>query len=155
MVLHIPHVLTPKYRRKDLKEIIKEPCRYKEVEIVEGHLMPDHVHLLLEIPLKLSVSSFMGYLKGKSALMMFDRHANLKYKFGNRHFWSEGFYVSTVGLNTATVEKYIREQEMHDQIVNKLSVKEYGDPFSNATKRKRENKRQENKAVKKVKKESL
>ena len=98
--------------------------------------MPDHVHLLLEIPLKLSVS----YLKGKSALMMFDRHANLKYKFGNRHFWSEGFYVSTVGLNTATVEKYIREQEMHDQMVDKLSVKEYGDPFSNATKRKRSEK---------------
>ncbi len=102
--------------------------------------MPDHVHLLLEIPLKLSVSSFMGYLKGKSALMMFDRHANLKYKFGNRHFWSEGFYVSTVGLNPATVEKYIREQEMHDQMVDKLSVKEYGDPFSNATKRKRSEK---------------
>ena len=110
--------------------------------------MPDHVHLLLEISLKLSVS----YLKGKSALMMFDRHANLKYKFGNRHFWSEGFYVSTVGLNTATVEKYIREQEMHDQMVDKLSVKEYGDPFSNVTKRKRKNKRQENKVVKKVKK---
>ena len=102
--------------------------------------MPDHVHLLLEIPPKLSVSSFMGYLKGKSALMMFDRHANLKYKFGNRHFWSEGFYVSTVGLNTATVEKYIREQEMHDHMVDKLSVKEYGDPFSNATKRKRSEK---------------
>ena len=142
-------VFTPKYRRKeiygqyrkDLKEIIKELCRYKGVEIVEGHLMPDHVHLLLEIPPKLSVSSFMGYLKGKSALMMFDRHANLKYKFGNRHFWSEGFYVSTVGLNTATVEKYIREQEMHDQMVDKLSVKEYGDPFSNATKRKRSEKR--------------
>ena len=98
--------------------------------------MLDHVHLLLEISLKLSVS----YLKGKSALMMFDRHANLKYKFGNRHFWSEGFYVSTVGLNTATVEKYIREQEMHDQMVDKLSVKEYGDPFSNATKRKRSEK---------------
>ena len=105
-------VFKPKYRRKeiygqyrkDLKEIIKELCRYKGVEIVEGHLMPDHVHLLLEIPPKLSVSSFMEYLKGKSAMMMFDRHANLKYKFGNRHFWSEGFYVSKVGLNTATVE---------------------------------------------------
>ena len=138
------HYRIQKYRRKeiygqyrkDLKEIIKELCRYKGVEIVEGHLMPDHVHLLLEISLKLSVS----YLKGKSALMMFDRHANLKYKFGNRHFWSEGFYVSTVGLNTATVEKYIREQEMHDQMVDKLSVKEYGDPFSNATKRKRSEK---------------
>ncbi len=104
--------------------------------------MPDHVHLLLEISLKLSVS----YLKGKSALMMFDRHANLKYKFGNRHFWSEGFYVSTVGLNTATVEKYIREQEMHDQMVDKLKRNE------EKKKRKRNNKRQENKVVKKVKK---
>ena len=112
--------------------------------------MPDHVHLLLEIPLKLSVS----YLKGKSALMMLDRHANLKYKFG-KNFWPKGFYVSTVGLNIATVEKYIREQEMHDQMVDKLSVKDYGDPFSNARrekKRKRKNKRQENKVVKKVKK---
>ena len=79
--------------------------------------------------LKISVSSFMGYLKGKSALMMFDKHANLKYKFGNRHFWSEGYYVSTVGLNEATVKKYIREQELHDQMKDKLSVKEYEDPF--------------------------
>ena len=109
---------------------------YKEVEIVEGHLMPDHVHLVLQIPPNLSVSSFMGFLKGKSALMMFDRHANLKYKFVNRHFWLKGFYVSTVGLNTATVEKYIREQEIHDQMVDRLSVKEYGNPFSNARREK-------------------
>lgn len=91
--------------------------------------MPDHVHLLLAIPPKYSVSSFMGYLKGKSALMMFDRHANLKYKFGNRHFWAEGFYVSTVGLNEATIAKYIREQEQKDIAKDKISVREYEDPF--------------------------
>ena len=97
-------VFTPKYRRKliysqyrdSLGEIFRNLCRYKGVEIIEGHLMPDHVHMLVSIPPKISVSSFMGYLKGKSALMMFDKHANLKYKFGNRHFWSEGYYVSTV-----------------------------------------------------------
>ncbi len=131
-------IFTPKYRRKviynqyrkDLGEILRELCRYKHVEIIEGHLMRDHVHMLVMIPPSLSVSAFMGYLKGKSALMMFDRHANLKYKFGNRHFWSEGYYVSTVGLNDATVAKYIREQEMHDIAMDKMSVKEYANPFS-------------------------
>ena len=131
-------VFTPKYRREiiynqyreSLREIIKLLCKYKGVEILEGHLMPDHVHLVLSIPPKLSVSAFMGYLKGKNALMMFERHANLKYKFGNRKFWTEGYYVSTVGLNEATVRKYVREQEMHDQAVDKLSVKEYEDPFA-------------------------
>ena len=83
----------------------------------------------LQIPPRISVSSFMGYLKGKSALMMFERHANLKYKFGNRHFWAEGYYVSTVGLNEETIRKYIRDQEKHDMAVDKLSVKEYEDPF--------------------------
>ena len=105
-------VIVPKYRRKiiyyeyrkDLQDIIRTLCRYKGVEIIEGHMMPDHVHLLLSIPPKTSISSFMGYLKGKSALMMFDRHANLKYKFGNRHFWAEGYYVTTVGLNEATIK---------------------------------------------------
>ena len=133
-------IFTPKYRRKviynqyrkDLGEILRELCRYKHVEIIEGHLMRDHVHMLVMIPPSLSVSAFMGYLKGKSALMMFDRHANLKYKFGNRHFWSEGYYVSTVGLNDATVAKYIREQEMHDIAMDKMSVKEYANPFSEA-----------------------
>ena len=104
-------------------------CSYKGVEIIEGHLMPDHIHMLVSIPPKISVSSFMGYLKGKSALMIFDRHANLKYKFGNRHFLAEGSYVSTVGLNEATIKKYIQEQEMHDIAMDKLSVKEYEDPF--------------------------
>ena len=109
-------IFIPKYRRKaiygqyrdDLREIIKTLCKYKGVEIIEGHLMVDHVHLLLAIPPRISVSSFMGYLKGKSALMMFERHANLKYKFGNRHFWTEGYYVSTVGLNEETIKKYIQ-----------------------------------------------
>ena len=90
---------------------MRQLCRYKGVEIIEGHLMRDHVHMLVMIPPKISVSSFMGYLKGKSALMMFDRH-----------FWSEGYYVSTVGLNSETIAKYIREQEAHDIMMNKLSV---------------------------------
>ena len=130
-------VFTPKYRRKviynqlreDIGEILRTLCRYKGVEIIEGHLMSDHVHLLVMIPPKISISAFMGYLKGKSALMIFDRHANLKYKYGNRHFWAEGYYVSTVGLNDQTVAKYIREQEQHDIAMDKLSVKEYKDPF--------------------------
>ena len=92
-------------------------------------MMPDHVHLVLSIPPKISVSSFMGYLKGKSALMMFEKHANFKYKFGNRYFWAEGYYVSTVGLNEEIIRKYVREQEKHDQAIDKLSVKEYEDPF--------------------------
>ena len=127
-------VFTPKYRRKivynqyreSIKEIIKQLCSYKGVEIIEGHLMPDHVHLLLSIPPKMSVSSFMGYLKGKSALMIFDRHGNLKYKLRNRHFWAEGCYVSTVGMNEATIKKYIQEQDI---MKDKLSEKEYADPF--------------------------
>ena len=130
-------VFTPKYRRKviynqlrvDIKDILKRLCSYKEIEIIEGHMMPDHVHLLLSIPPKYSVSQIMGYLKGKSALEVFDKHANLKYKYGNRHFWSEGYYVSTVGLNESTVRKYIREQENADIAMDKLSVKEYEDPF--------------------------
>ncbi len=130
-------VFTPKYRRKaiygelrkDIREYIRTLCKYKGVEIIEGHMMTDHVHLLLSIPPKMSVSSFMGYLKGKSALMIFDNHANLKYKYGNRRFWAEGYYVSTVGLNEATIKKYIAEQDKHDIALDKLSVKEYEDPF--------------------------
>ena len=130
-------VFTPKYRRKiiynqykqSIGQILRQLCSYKGVEILEGHLMPDHVHMLVSIPPKISVSQFMGYLKGKSALMIFDKPANLKYKFGNRRFWSEGYYVSTVGLNKATIKKYIQEQEKHDVAMDKLSVKEYEDPF--------------------------
>ena len=123
-------VFTPKYRRKviynqirsDIGEILRKLCEYKGIEIIEGHLMPDHVHMLLAIPPKYSVSSVMGYLKGKSSLMIFDKHANLKYKYGNRKFWAEGYYVSTVGLNEATIAKYIREQESADIALDKLSV---------------------------------
>lgn len=130
-------VFCPKYRRKiiynkirkDIVDIIKDLCKYKGVEIIEGHAMPDHIHLLLSIPPKYSVALIMGYLKGKSAMMIFDRHANLKYKFGNRHFWATGYYVSTVGFNEATVAKYIREQELHDQMIDKVSVNEAEDPF--------------------------
>ena len=91
--------------------------------------MLDHIYMLVSILPKISVSSFMGYLKGQSALMIFDKHANLKYKFGKRHFGAEGYYVSTVGLNEATIKKYIQEQESHDIALDKLSVKEYEDPF--------------------------
>ena len=130
-------VFPPKYRRKiiynqykeSIRDILKQLCSYKGVEIIEGHLMPDHIHMLVSIPPKMSVSSFMGYLKGKSVLMIFEKHANLKYKFGNRHFWSEGYYVSTVGLNEATIKKYIQEQEKSDILRDKLRVKEYEDPY--------------------------
>ena len=130
-------VFTPKYRRKiiynqykeSIRDIIKQLCGYKGIAIIEGEIMADHIHLLLSIPPKYSVSSVMGYIKGKSALMIFDKHSNLKYKFGNRHFWAEGYYVSTVGLNENTIKKYIREQESRDIMKDKLSVKEYEYPF--------------------------
>ena len=123
-------VFTPKYRRKIIynqykeciRDILKQLCAYKGVEILEGHLMPDHIHMLVSISPEISVSQFMGYLKGKSALMIFDKHANLKYKFGNRHFWAEGYYVSTVGLNEATIRKYIQEQESHDIAMDKVKA---------------------------------
>ena len=138
-------VFTPKYRRKviynqirsDLGEIFRKLCRYKGMEITEGRLMPDHVRMLLAIPPKYSVASVMGYLKGKSSLMIFDRRANMKYKFGNRKFWSAGYCVSTVGLNEATIAKYIREQEKADMALDRLSVKEYEDPFSRGARPKR------------------
>ena len=115
--------------RNDLSEIIGRLCQYKGVRIIEGHLMADHVHLLLAIPPKMSVSSFMGYLKGKSTMMLFERHANLKYKLGNRNFWATGYYVSTVGLNEATIKKYIQDQEKEDQLEDKITKKEYKNPF--------------------------
>ena len=131
-------VFTPKYRRKviydqyrrDVGGILRALCGCKGVEIHEGHLMPDCVRMPVGIPPKMSASSFMGHLKGKSSLMMFGRHANLKCKFGNRKFWSEGYCVSAVGLNEAAIAKCIREQEASDQALDKLSVKEYEDPFA-------------------------
>ncbi len=130
-------IFIPKFRRKviynklrkDIQKYIKDLCKWKGVEIIEGHMMPDHVHLLVEIPPRISVSSFMGYLKGKSSLMLFEKHTNLKYKFGNRNFWATGYYVSTVGMNEATIRKYIQEQENEDMQKDKLTTKEYVDPF--------------------------
>ena len=131
-------VFTPKYRRKviynqlrkDIGEILRTLCRYKGVEIIEGHLMSDHVHMLVMIPPKESVSKFMGYLKGKSALMIFDRHANLKYKYGDRHFWARGYYVDTVGRNKKQIAEYIKHQLTEDQIADQISLKEFVDPFT-------------------------
>ena len=142
-------VFAPKYRRKviykelrtDIGQIIRKLCEEKKVEILEAQACPDHIHMLVSIPPYLSVAQFIGFLKSKSALMIFDRHANLKYKYGNRHFWSEGYYVSTVGLNDQTVAKYIREQEGHDIAMDKLSVKEYQNPFEDKE-MKKENKKE-------------
>ena len=130
-------VFTPKYRRKiiynklrrDIVQIIKDLCKWKGIEIIEGKAMPDHIHILVKIPPKMSISNFMGYLKGKSAMMIFARHGNLKYKFGNNNFGSTGYYVSTVGLNEATIAKYIREQDTYDKMMDKISTKELNDPF--------------------------
>ena len=130
-------VFTPKYRRKiiygqsreEIGKILKQLCAYKGIEIIEGHLMPDHVHMLVLIPPKYAVSDVMGYLKGKSSLTIFDRFSQLKYKYGNRRFWSVGYYVSTVGLNEATVRKYIENQERTDIMMDKMSTREYEDPF--------------------------
>ena len=109
---------------------MRKLCDHKGVEILEANACPDHIHMLVSIPPKISVSSFMGYLKGKSSLMIFDRHANLKYKYGNRQFWCKGYYVDTVGRNKEAIAKYIREQ-LHDDIVaDQLSLKELIDPFT-------------------------
>lgn len=118
--------------RKDIGAILRQLCAYKDVEIIEAHAMPDHIHMLLRIPPKIAVSNFMGYLKGKSSLMIFERHANLKYKYGNRKFWAKGFFVSTVGLDTKKVQEYIRDQEKEDMMQDNLSNKEYKDPFKDS-----------------------
>ena len=131
-------VFTPKYRRKviynqyrsSLGEIFHRLCSYKGVEIIEGHLMPDHVHMLVSIPSHIGVSSFVGYLKGKSSLMIFDRHANLKYKYGNRHFWCRGYYVDTVGRNEKKIKEYIKNQLKEDYMADQISIKEFVDPFT-------------------------
>jgi len=130
-------VFTPKYRRKviynklrmDIGRYLRRLCDYQGVEIIEANACPDHIHMLVKIPPKLSVSKFMGYLKGKSSLMIFDEHANLKYNYGNRHFWAEGYFGSTVGANKNTIKKYIQEQEFEDKLRDKRSLKEYKDPF--------------------------
>ena len=130
-------VFAPKYRRQviygkikmDIGKIIRTLCEQKGVEIIEAEACPDHIHLLVSIPPKISVSAFMGYLKGKSSLMIFDRHANLKYKYGNRHFWCKGYYVDTVGKNKKVIAEYIRNQLQEDIATDQMSLKEYVDPF--------------------------
>ena len=131
-------VFTPKYRRKviyrklrrDIGTYLRRLCDYKGVEIIEAQACPDHIHMLVKIPPKISVSSFMGYLKVKSSLMIFEEHANLKYNYGNRHFWAEGYYVSTVGLNKNTIKRYIQNQDLEDKIKDQRSLKEYKDLFT-------------------------
>ncbi len=131
-------VFAPKYRRqiiygkikKDIGIILRKLCDYKGVKIIEANACTDHIHMLVSIPPKLSVSQFMGYLKGKSSLQIFDRHANLKYKYGNRQFWCRGYYVDTVGRNKEAIEKYIRNQLQEDIISDQLSLKELFDPFT-------------------------
>ncbi|WP_270720948.1 IS200/IS605 family transposase [Enterococcus faecalis] len=130
-------VFTPKYRRKviygklrvSIGQILRKLCEMKDVEIIEAHAMPDHIHMLVRIPPKFSVSGFMSFLQGRSVVIIHERHANLKYNYGNRSFWSKGYYVSTVGLNQKTTEKYIREQEADDRIRDSISKQEYVDSF--------------------------
>ena len=131
-------VFAPKFRRQviygslkaDIGKILRELCSRKGIEIIEAELCTDHVHMLVRIPPKYSVSQIMGYLKGKSSLIIFDRHANLKYKYGNRHFWCRGYYVDTVGKNAKKIQEYIRRQLQEDVIADQISMKEYIDPFT-------------------------
>ena len=131
-------VFAPKYRRQiifgriktDIGRIIRELCDRKGIEIIEAELCPDHVHMLVRIPPKYSVSEIMGYLKGKSSLIIFDRHANLKYKYSNRHFWCRGYFVDTVGKNAKKIAEYIRNQIQEDKLKDEISLKEYIDPFT-------------------------
>jgi putative transposase len=131
-------VFAAKYRRqviyKELKieigQILRKLCEQKGVEIIEAEACPDHIHMLISIPPKLSVSYVIGYLKGKSSLMIFDRHANLKYKYGNRHFWCRGYYVDTVGRNKKAIEEYIKNQLQEDIATDQISLKEFIDPFT-------------------------
>jgi len=131
-------VFAPKFRRKviynelraDIGMILRKLCEQKGVEIIEANACADHIHMLLSIPPKYSVSQIMGYLKGKSSLMIFDRHANLKYKYGNRHFWARGYFVDTVGRNKKQIEEYIKNQMKEDELLDQMTLKEYIDPFT-------------------------
>ena len=131
-------VFAPKYRRRviygkikmDIGQMLRKLCEWKGVEIIEAEACPDHIHLLVSIPPKISVSSFMGYLKGKSSLMIFDKHANLKYRYGNREFWCRGYYVDTVGKNKKAIAEYIRNQLQEALAYEQMSIKELVDPFT-------------------------
>ena len=131
-------VFAPKYRRQiiygklkgEIGKILRKLCEQKEVEIISAEACPDHIHMLVSIPPKMSVAEFVGYLKGKSSLIIFYRYANLKYKYGNRHFWCRGYYVDTVGRNKKAIEQYIRNQLQQDYEDDQLSIKEFVDPFT-------------------------
>lgn len=131
-------VFAPKYRRKeiygklkrDIGAILRKLCEQKGVELIEAEACPDHIHMLVSIPPHISIAQFMGYLKGKSSLMIFEKYANLKYKYGNRHFWCRGYYVDTVGRNKKAIEQYIRNQLQQDYEDDQLSIKEFIDPFT-------------------------
>ncbi len=131
-------VFAPKYRRMaiyneikaDIGKILRQLCDQKGVEIISAEACPDHIHMLVSIPPKYSVSQIMGYLKGKSSLMIFEKYANLKYKYGNRHFWCRGYYVSTVGANKKAIQEYIKNQLQEDYTDDQMSIKEYVDPFT-------------------------
>ena len=131
-------VFAPKYRRKviykelraDIGQIIRKLCEEKKVEIIEAQACPDHIHMLVSIPPYLSVAQFVGFLKSKSALMVFDRHANLKYKYGRRNFWARGYFVDTVGRNEKVIKEYIKNQLEEDYMADQISLKEYTVPFT-------------------------
>ena len=131
-------VFAPKFRRQviygklktDIGKILRELCERKEIEIIEAECCKEHVHMLMQIPPKYSVAEIMGYLKGKSSLIIFDRHANLKYKYGNRHFWCRGYFVDTVGKNAKKIDEYIRNEQQEDKMYDQLSLMEYVDPFT-------------------------
>ncbi len=131
-------VFAPKYRRKviykelrrDIGEILRKLCSQMKVEIIEAEACPDHIHMLVSIPPYMSVAQFVGTLKSKSALMIFDRHANLKYKYGNRHFWARGYFCDTVGKNERIIQEYIRDQLEKDVMEDQISLKEFTDPFT-------------------------
>ncbi len=131
-------VFAPKFRRQviygkiraDIGSILRELCTRKGIEIIEAECCPDHIHMLIKIPPKYSISEIMGYLKEKSSLMIFDRHANLKYKYGNRHFWCRGYYVDTVGKNAKKIQEYIQKQLEEDKVADQITLKEYIDPFT-------------------------
>ena len=131
-------VFAPKYRRQEIYgkirveigKILRLLCQRKDIEILEAECCKDHIHMLVRIPPKYSVSQIVGYLKGKSSLMIFDKFANLKYKYGNRHFWCRGYYVDTVGKNTKKIKEYIRTQLREDIVSDQISMKEYIDPFT-------------------------
>ena len=131
-------VFAPKYRRQiiygkikaDVAQILSTLCKRKGIEIIEAECCKDHVHMLVRIPPKYSVSEIMGYLKGKSSLMIFEKHANLKYRYGNRHFWCRGYYVDTVGKNTKKIQEYIANQLKDDLEADQLTLNEYIDPFT-------------------------